>query len=508
MFETTFSSLFDSVAKQNPEAPCVQDAAGNRATRAEHFGRVRRLVGGFHTRLGLDKSSKFAVLANNSIDYVTLWHVAAMGGGVVVPINNRLTPRDMAQMVTDSGSQVLFADNAHGELAGVLLEQCDTLRQIVSIDGEGDGSLQDLQASEEKSVDAAGNDPFLLIYTGGTTGRPKGVLHTQGSIIHSILIQLQMYRIEPGRSMFCLSAPLYHIAGVAAALTAPVAGATIVVAASADPNTFIRLIDQYKISHAWLVVTLLGRVLQSPEFDPARLASLRQVSYGGAAITEALLTDVAVALPEVELLNAYGMTEAGLLTALTGDDHRRMGNHLKSVGRPMVGVDLDVRDEQGDVLARGEAGEITARTASLMSGYLNMPEATEAVCRDGRYHTGDIGYFDQEGYLYVVDRKNDMIISGGENIYSLEVENAVASHPAVDQVAVIGVSDADWGEAVHAVVCLKPGASASSRAIIAHCRELLASYKCPKVVHIQAEALPISGTNKVLKSVLREQYGH
>ena len=160
------------------------------------------------------------------------------------------------------------------------------------------------------------------------------------------------------------------------------------------------------------------------------------------------------------------------------------------------------------VLARGEAGEITARTASLMSGYLNMPEATEAVCRDGRYHTGDIGYFDQEGYLYVVDRKNDMIVSGGENIYSLEVENAVASHPAVDQVGVIGVPDADWGEAVHAVVCLKPGASASSRAIIAHCRELLASYQCPKVVHIQAEALPVSGTNKVLKSVLREQYGH
>jgi len=256
-----------------------------------------------------------------------------------------------------------------------------------------------------------------------------------------------------------------------------------------------------------MVPAMINMVLQHPAFDPARLGSLRRLVYGAAPMPTALIEKMLALFPELDLIQGYGMTEAStILTILTGADHRRGGKLLSSAGRPVPGVELSVRSDDDSPLEAGEVGEVCARGGNYMREYWNRVDETETVFRGGWYHSGDMGYRDSDGYLFLVDRAKDMIVTGGENVFSAEVENAIASHPAVAQVAVIGIPDEQWGEAVHAVVVPRPGSTVTAGEIIAHARSAIAGYKVPKSVSFRDEPLPLSAAMKVLKRELRAPF--
>jgi long-chain acyl-CoA synthetase len=256
-----------------------------------------------------------------------------------------------------------------------------------------------------------------------------------------------------------------------------------------------------------MVPTMVAMLLDHPDFKPERLASLSVLTYGASPMPTALVERVLAMFPDMDLFQGYGMTEnCGLLTCLGPEEHRRGGNLLRSAGRPMPGSELSIQDEGGNLLPAGQSGEVCARAGNYMQEYWNRPEETTAAFRGGWYHTGDAGYLDEGGYLYLVDRVKDMIVTGGENVYSAEVENAVASHPGVAQVAVIGIPSEQWGEAVLAIVVPKDGVSLTEEDIKAWSRERIAGYKVPKVVEFRTEALPLSGAMKVLKRELRAPY--
>jgi acyl-CoA synthetase (AMP-forming)/AMP-acid ligase II len=260
-----------------------------------------------------------------------------------------------------------------------------------------------------------------------------------------------------------------------------------------------------------MVPTMIGLTMAHPEFRPSGLASFDDLVYGASPMPQALLEKVLGLYPDMNIWQGYGMTESSSVLSLLGpDEHRAGGKYLRSAGMPMPGVVFSIQDDEGNLLPAGETGEVCARSGNFMVEYWNKPEATTEAFRGGWYHSGDAGYLDEDGYLYLVDRVKDMIVTGGENVYSTEVENALASHAAVLQVAVIGIPSPQWGEAVHAIVVLKDGLTATAEELISHAREWIAGYKVPKSIEFRIEPLPLSGAMKVLKKDLREPYweGH
>ncbi|HUV09919.1 MAG TPA: AMP-binding protein, partial [Acidimicrobiia bacterium] len=301
--------------------------------------------------------------------------------------------------------------------------------------------------------------------------------------------------------------PLFHAASMGGILGVPASGATSTIVPVFDVPNVLDVIERDQVSMTVMVPTMIGMMLQHPEFRPERIASLEILTYGASPMPGALLDRILEMLPDLRVFQGYGMTESSaVLTALTPDDHRAGGDRLGSAGRAVPGVVLSIQDEDGTVLSAGETGEVCARAGNFMREYWHKPDATEEVFRGGWYHTGDAGYLDAEGYLFLVDRVKDMIVTGGENVYSIEVENAIATHPAVAQVAVIGIPDDTWGEAVHAVVVPKEGATVTGEEITEHVRGTIAGYKIPKSVEIRDEPLPLSGAMKVLKRELRAPF--
>jgi long-chain acyl-CoA synthetase len=274
-----------------------------------------------------------------------------------------------------------------------------------------------------------------------------------------------------------------------------------------DPELVLRVIEEQRIDTTMVVPIMLSMLERAEGFSPERLRSLRQLVYGAAPISEVLVTRWLAMLPDTDFFQGYGMTEAAsALTFLGPQDHRRGGSALTSAGRPIFGIDVRVTDAKGTALSRGETGEICARGGNFMREYWEKPKESEAVLRDGWYRTGDMGYFDNENLLHLTDRLKDMIVTGGENVYSTEVENALASHPAVQEVAVIGIPSDIWGEAVHAIVVLKEGSKATAEELIDHARKSLSGFKVPKSVEFQDGPLPMSGAFKPLKRELRRRY--
>jgi len=290
----------------------------------------------------------------------------------------------------------------------------------------------------------------------------------------------------------------------------PCSGGTTVIHQAFDPARLIADIERHEVTHIGLVPTMIGMVMHHPDFDPAKFATLKMMGYGASPMPSALLDQIRTQLPDLALTQTYGMTEAcAVLTCLTAEDHRGGGHAIRSAGRAAPGVELTVRDADGTPVATGDVGEVWAKAGSFSVGYLGRPEETAAAFVDGWYRTGDAGYLDDEQYLYLVDRTKDMIVTGGENVYSSEVENALASHPAVLQVAVIGIPSERWGEQVHAIVVLRPGTQAAGVTedeLIAHARQQIAGFKVPKSVELRSEPLPLSGAMKVLKRELRAPY--
>jgi acyl-CoA synthetase (AMP-forming)/AMP-acid ligase II len=486
----------------------------HRATFEQHGDRVFRLCDALHRQLGLERGDRFAVMALNSHQYLELYHASFLGAGVINPLNLRLAGPELDYILRDSGTEVAFVDGFFAEHLLKALESSGAgspLRHVVLI-GEGDvphtDRYEDLVSAAEPRLpeEPEETDPVVLMYTGGTTGLPKGVLLDQRAEMLNAYHVGMVFPIEYD-TVWLHQTPMFHAASMGAILGAPAYGGTSVFMSLFDPAKVLDVIEEHQVTGTVMVPTMIGMMATHPDFDAARLASLRQLVYGASPMPQALLQRIRTELPEVKLFQGYGMTEcAAVLTFLTDKDHASGGDRLRSAGRPVPGVVLSIQDPDGNILPRGETGEVCARAGNFMRGYWNNPEATEEAFRGGWYHTGDAGHLDSEGYLFLVDRVKDMIVSGGENVYSVEVENAIATHPAVSQVAVIGIPHEVWGEQVHAIVVCVEGAQVTEDEIKAHARDTIAGYKVPKSVEFRVEPLPLSGALKVLKRDLRKPY--
>jgi long-chain acyl-CoA synthetase len=484
------------------------------ATFQQHGDRVLRLADGMRKQLGLERDERFAVMSSNSHQYLELFHAGFLGAGVINPLNLRLAGRDLQHILQDSGTSVVFVDALFAEHFARNIADVRSglpLRHVVLI---GDGDMphdiryEDLIDGGEPVVPGEPDetDPVVLMYTGGTTGLAKGALLDQRAEM------LNFYHIGMtvdfgDTRVYLHQTPMFHAASMAGIIGIPATGGTSVTVPLFEPSQVMSAIEQHHVDWTMMVPTMIAMVLNHPEFRAERLTSLRDLVYGAAPMSAALLQRVMTTFPDLNVWQGYGMTEcSSVLTFLTADDHRRGGPILRSAGRPVIGVELSVRRDDDSLVAPGENGEVCARGGNFMREYWRQPEMTEHAFRNGWYRTGDEGHVDADGYVYLVDRVNDMIVTGGENVYSIEVENAISTHPAVDQVAVIGIPHSLWGEQVHAIVVVRPGVPVSEDEVKDHARLTIAGYKVPKSVEFRTEPIPLSGALKPLKRELRKPY--
>ena len=480
------------------------------ATYAQHTERVLKLADAMRNEIGLEPNDRMAVMALNSHQYLELYHAAFMGAGVINPLNLRLAPLELEFILADSGTKVCFVDAFFAPLV-------ERVRQQTSIDkvvliGAGDvphdveyesllGTGNSVIPPEPDEADAA-----VLMYTGGTTGLPKGV------VIDHRAAMLDMYKIMARwpfteHHVYLHQTPMFHAASFGGVLVVPAIGATTTYVALFDPPRVLDIVEQFKVTTTVMVPTMIQMLLDHPDFAPERFASMQVLTYGASPMPTTLLERLLAMFPHLDIYQGYGMTEnCGVLTCLGPDEHRQGGSMLKSAGLPVPGSIISIQDEDGNLLSTGEVGEVCARAGNYMREYWNRPDETAKAFVDGWYHTGDAGQVDERGYLFLVDRVKDMIVTGGENVYSSEVENALSMHPAVAQVAVIGIPSDAWGEAVHAIVILKPDRSATADELKAWVRERIAGYKVPKSIEFRTEPFPLSGAMKVLKRELRAPF--
>ena len=513
MKELIFPHMYRPSIEQYGENEGIVDG-DYRSSWRQHDERVSRLTHALANQLGVAPADRFAVLALNGHAYLELWHAAFMGAGVINPLNLRLAPKELAYIIVDSGSEVVFTDATFAPLVAAARREIgddDPIRQVVLI---GDGDVpHDLgyealleQAKPSMCAEPEESDPVVLMYTGGTTGLPKGVLIEHRAEILNLYhgaMTIPGFRSET----YLLQTPMFHAASMTGILASGMFGGKVVFIPMFNPEGVLALCEAERVTDTLMVPTMIGLCFASPGYRPERLASLERLVYGASPMPEAILARLQKELPEVQLIQGYGMTEScSTTTLLLPEDHVAGSPRLRSVGKPAFGIQISVQDEQGERLPRGEIGEICVCGGQLMREYWNKPEATAEVFRGGWYHTGDAGYLDEDGYLFLVDRVKDMIVTGGENVYSAEVESAISTHPAVEQVAVIGVPHETWGEQVHAIVVRRSGVVVTSEEIIAYARESIAGYKVPKSVDFRDEPLPLSGAMKVLKRDLREPY--
>ena len=484
-----------------------------RRTYGEMASRVARMAGVLRAR-GVKTGDRVGMLAVNSDCYLEFYLAVWWAGAIATPVNTRWSAAEIIYSLNDSGTSVLLVDSNFLHLLPEIRSQSRTLKDVLYFgEGAAPAELPDL---EQLLADAAPvedalrqrDDPAVIFYTGGTTGFPKGVVLSHLNLWCAAMSRMAMIPSSPD-AVGLHVAPLFHVAAAGRMIAHTLIGGGAVILPSFRPEELLDCIERHAIVEVVLIPSMLQMLLAHPAFDVRRLASLRRITFGGSVIPESVLDQALSVLPQVEFIQSYGMTEAA--PPLTLNPHashvgegRKLGRH-RSTGREVYGVQLKIIDEAGNETAPGVAGEIVARGPNVMQGYWGKPEETARALRDGWYHTGDGGYLDQDGYLYIVDRMKDMIISGGENVYSAEVENAIQQHPAVALNAVIAVPSETWGEAVHAVVVLKPGATLTLEDLQTHCKTLIAGYKCPKSVEF-CEQLPMSSVGKVLKMALREPH--
>ncbi len=458
--------------------------------------------------------TRVGILAKNSDDFVGLLLGCGKLGAVAVGLNWRLAAAELRYIINDSDSRLLVvAPEFIPVLAGIRGEIKAVTKVVVLGPTHGDWpGLQDwlAQATDHAPPAAvAAEDAVLQLYTSGTTGNPKGVVLPQRAFFDPWVYQAQasmQWNEWQHDDVSLLAMPLFHVGGVGLLFMALRAGATTVIVPEYAPDHVMRLIAAYRVTRTFLVPAAIRALLLLPGAHTADWSSLRYMLYGAAPMPEALLVE-AMALMQCEFVQQYGMTEVcGTVVYLPPADHVVGSPRLRAAGLPTPTTELRIIDRQGKSVKPGEVGEITLRSPANMLAYWRLPEATAKTLVDGYIHSGDAGYQDEDGYLYVVDRIKDMIISGGENIYPIEVENVLYQHPAITDAAVIGLPDEKWGEAVTAVVVLGEGKSVSATELIDYCRQQIASYKCPKQV-IFIEELPRNASGKILKKDLRKTFG-
>jgi long-chain acyl-CoA synthetase len=458
------------------------------------------------------------VLALNSAAHLVAWLGIPRSGRVLNDLNFRLAPAELEFILSDSGGRALIVDDAFLETGVALAGACDSVGHLIYA-GTGalpEGCVSFSSLTEAEGGPAATVEPDAIagiFYTGGTTGLPKGAMLTHRNLVANAKHVLIAFGYS-GEDSYLHAAPMFHLADGASTFALTWVGGRHVIVPAFDPELWLRTMAAERVTRALLVPTMINMVVNHPAIGEHDLSSLQEMFYGASPMPEELLRRAMQALP-CEWRQGYGMTEAApLVTALPPEDHRRgaageepYASRLRSAGTPIVGIEAEVRRRDGTPADVGEPGEIWVRGPNIMKGYWNRPDETAAALdEDGWYHSGDAAYADQDGYLYIVDRVKDMIISGGENVYCTEVENAVYQHAAVLECAVFGVPDEQWGERVHAAVVLKDGAEADEAAIIEHCRALIAGYKLPRSIDFHDQPLPKSGAGKLLKRELREPY--
>ena len=486
-------------------------------TWADFADRVARLAGSLR-ELGVRDGERVAIVALNSDRYLEYYYAVPWAGGVVVPLNIRLAGPEILQVLDDSGASVLVVDDAFAPLLPAVREKSGTVQQVLFAgDGEapdGTGAWEDA-AGGEPVDDAAGgwDDVYGLFYTGGTTGRAKGVMLTHRNIVSNALNVIVPLRYDEA-TRYLHAAPMFHLADSASTFAVTMCAGRHAFVPKFEPAATLAAIDRFGVTHMLLVPTMIGMMVADPAVQSSDLATLETILYGASPMPEGIMRSALETFPGCDFLQGYGMTELSPVVTILGRRYHTFegpdAGRLRSAGRAVHTVDVRIVDENGVEVPRGEIGEIVVRGPIVMKGYYNQPELTAEAVRDGWMHTGDAGRMDEDGFVYIVDRVNDMIVSGGENVYSAEVENAVHQHPAVAMCAVIGVPHDEWVEAVHAIVVPKEGHTVEPDEIIAHCHELIAGYKCPRSVEIRNEPLPLSGAGKVLKRDLRAPYweGH
>ena len=509
----TLKDLIRRTIIVNPNSSAVISQEERLSWSAFHE-RIQKVSAGLVKR-GLHKGDRVAILSPNTARYYELLYAVIWAGGVVAPINTRLAVREIVHCLDDLDGVWIACDASCLPLVESARESVDGVHGLLYLDDHevprGYVGLGELRKSDAQYVnEEPRNDDIALIYfTGGTTGVSKGVMLTHHQILSACLQSAAGVRSIGSKDVYLHVAPMFHMGDGVMSFVSPMTCCGNSFIDRFDLKRFIDICNRDQVTWATMVPTMLRGLCLYMRETGATVPTLKGVIYGGSPMPWAVLQLAMETLPGLEFVQGYGSTEALSITMLeskyhTLDEHGR--KVLASAGRPFRGVLLGILDEQGNPVAQGSVGEVCVRSNAVMKGYWRRPQMTKEALRNNWFHTGDAGYLDEEGFLYLVDRVKDMIITGGENVYSAEVENVLLSHPDVEECAVIGIPDDKWGEAVHALIRCKSGRSATADALRTHCRNVLAGYKTPKSFEFRTDPLPRTAMGKVCKADLKKQY--
>ncbi|MBX7541061.1 fatty acid--CoA ligase [Qipengyuania sphaerica] len=500
----SFDQFIRHWAEDRPDNIAMEQD-GEAISFGEFDTRSRKIVNMLKAR-GIAKGDRVAWLGKNARHYFELFYSAARLGAVMVPIGWRLAAPEIAYILGDTGANLLFLGEGFEELADKACGQMESPPEVVSTPD----ALSAIEAASDDDFEPAGPDNAVLqLYTSGTTGNPKGAVLTNRN-----LFSLRVPSQEEGQPwshfdedeaiLVCM--PCAHIGGTGLGIMAMGSGIRAIVQEEFTPDGVLDGFEQ-GITRLFIVPAALQMVVQHPRAKTTDMSAIKYVLYGAAPIPLDLLREAVKAIPDAGFLQCYGMTETtGTIAALPPEDHDLEGNQrMKSAGKAVPGVELKVVGEDGGELPRGEVGELICKSPSNMDSYWNLPDATESSLKDGWMHTGDAAYMDEDGYVYIQDRMKDMIISGGENVYPAQVESAIYGHPCVGEVAVIGVPDETWGEAVKACIVAKPGMEVDTASVIEWTKERLAGFKVPKSIDV-IDVMPRNASGKILRKDLRAPY--
>ncbi len=493
---------------------------GKRISYAELEVRVNRLSNAL-ADLGVGAGDRIAMLQVNCNQYIEAYFAAARLDAVYVPLNFRTRADELTHMLNDAAPKVIFAGERYVNLVKECAENVDSLEYFVTLEDAVEGwlsyeSLIESGDEYERVPEGDDDDLTMILFTSGTTSFPKGVMLSHDSFSSYILATVTPADPEEETSNI-LTVPLYHIAGVQSVMAAIFAGRTLIIQRQFEAKQWMEMVERERVNRAMMVPTMLKMLMDHPDFHKHDLSSLEVITYGAAPMPLPVIRQAIREFPGMSFINAFGQTEtAATITMLPPEDHVLEGDedeverklkHLSSIGKPLEDVEVRIFDEDGHPVTLGETGEIAARGARLMKGYWNQEDATAETIRDGWLFTGDLGYQDEDGYIYLAGRARDFIKRGGEMVSPEEVEQVLQSHDAVEEAAIIGVPDLDWGERVRAIVVLKDGEQASEEDISEYCRQRLASFKKPESV-VFCNELPRNPMGKILKRILKEEYSH
>jgi len=494
---------------------------GTRRTYAQISERVNRLSNAF-AELGVKKGDRAAILQVNCPESVESYYAVAQLGAIFVPLNFRGKPDELTYMVGNAEAKIVLVGKRYLDMARAMLPNLSTVEQCISIDSKEADMLfyDDLLTSssaDEVFCDIGDEDITILMYTAGTTGRPKGV-----PLRHDGFVSYILDNVDPAspdiEERNLLTVPLYHVAAIQGMLAAIYGGRTLVLMRQFEVKEWLENVQSERATRAMLVPTMLKTIVDYPEFEDYDLSSLQVMTYGAASMPLEVISKAMKVMPWVRFINAFGQTEtASTITTLGPEDHiiegteeekeKKLKRLAQSIGKPLPDVEVKIVDDEGKELPPFEVGEIVTRGHRIMTGYWHDEEKTaQAFTPDGWLITSDRGWIDDEGYIFLAGRGDDMIIRGGENISPEEVEDVLHSHPKIEEAAVIGVPDSEWGQQPRAIVVLKKGEAASAEEIMEHCRSRLAGFKRPRSA-VFVDSLPRNSIGKVLRKTLREQYG-